>query len=104
MSTAKETRAKKNEKRLRTLTDEAITVVRQQRAGAFTKGWLGKMLVIDREEASQVVSQLKKDEFIHHETTNWGDFQDPRNRGKYYCVREAPQGWYDLGWKAYNGK
>lgn len=100
MSTAKETRSKKNTKRLRTLTDEAITVVRREGIGAFTKGWLGQTLATDRAEASQVISQLKKDEIIEHRTGHPGDFQDPMNRGKYYFVRGVP--WDKRVWA--NGK
>lgn len=92
--------------KLRTLTDTAIVTIRSRRVGAFTKGWLGQVLSTDPSAASQVISQLKKDNFLEHETTNWGDFQDPRNRGKYFFVREAPQGWIggSDGWKAFNGK
>jgi hypothetical protein len=56
--------------------------------------------------ASQIISQLKKDNFLEHETSNWGDFQDPRNRGKYFYVKEAPLrvNWGTDGWKAFNGK
>lgn len=104
--TKPKTLPEKKATKLRTLTDAAITVVRRDKVAAFTKGWLGQTLAIDRTATSQIIAQLKKDEFIHNDTTNWGDFRDPRNRGKYYHVREAPPRWIggNDGWKAHNGR
>lgn len=77
----------KQEKKLRALTDQAISVCRSTGTRGFTKGWLGQKLEIDKSAVSKVISQLKKDEFIHNWTSNAGDFSDPYNRGKYFHVR-----------------
>lgn len=85
------------DKKLRQLTDKAILVCRSTNTRGFTKGWLGQSLGIDKSATSQVISQLKKDEFLHNQTSNAGDFQDPLNRGKYYRVRGETEGWFRNG-------
>jgi hypothetical protein len=97
----KTTLAKKKQGVLRTLTDAAIVAVRGHQVSAFTKGWLGQALGVSKSAVSRVISQLKKDEFLHNQTTNCGDFQDPLNRGKYFHVRGAG---LLPGWKWANGK
>ena len=82
----------KQEKKLRALTDQAILVCRSTGTRGFTKGWLGQKLEIDKSVVSKVISQLKKDEFIHNWTSNAGDFADPYNRGKYFRLREEMEG------------
>ena len=92
------TLGEKIQKKLRTLSDDAITVIRRENVSGFTKGWLGQQLGITKAMTSQVISQLKKDNFLKGETGNAGDFQDPRNRGKYSIVRDI------TGGKWVNGK
>lgn len=78
----------KKEARLLTLTDEAIVTIRKGKVKFFTRGWLSQTLSIEKDEAAPVISQLKKVGFIEGQTTNFGDFADPANRGKYFIVRE----------------
>lgn len=93
MGKPKTTLAEKKESRLRTLTDEAIVTIRTKKVQGFTRGWLSQALSIEKDEAAPVISQLKKEGFIKDQTTNFGDFADPANRGKYFIVREpVPEG------------
>jgi predicted HTH transcriptional regulator len=90
--TKSKTLGEKAQQKLKTLTDDAITVIRRENVSAFTKGWLGQQLSITKPMVSKVISQLKKDEFLKNQTANSGDFQDPMNRGKYSLVREIVGG------------
>jgi hypothetical protein len=101
LSKPKKTLLQKKKQKLKTLTDDAIITVRRDQISAFTKGWLGQALGVSKSETSQVISQLKKDEFIHNASSNYGDFQDPWNRGKYFRVRGAE---LNPEWKWANGK
>lgn len=93
MTTKKTTLAKKKKARIRTLTDEAIVTIRTKKVSGFTRGWLSQALSIEKDEAAPIISQLKKEHFIKDYTTNFGDFTDPANRGKYFIVREpVPDG------------
>lgn len=92
------TLVEKTQQKLKTLTDDAIVVIRRENIHGFTKGWLGQTLGIPKPMASKVISELKKAEVLSNGTTNFGDFQDPRNRGKYSIVRGAEGG------KFVNGK
>lgn len=92
------TLSEKAQQKLKTLTDDAIVVIRRDNIRGFTKGWLGQQLGITVPMTSKVISQLKKDEVLENHTTNAGDFMDPRNRGKYSLVRGV------VGGKFVNGK
>lgn len=81
------TLSEKAQQKLKTLSDDAITVIRRENIRGFTKGWLGQTLSITKPMASKVISEMKKNEVLENYTSNAGDFMDPRNRGKYSLVR-----------------
>ena len=89
MTQPRTTLATKKARKLKTLTDQAISTLRSSDVRFFTRGWLSTVLGIEKDEAAAVVSQLKKDLTIEDKTCNFSDFQDPRNRGKYFVVRNT---------------
>ena len=98
--TAKTTLREKKSRKLRTLTDAAITVVRASEISHFTRGWLAIELGVDKEEAGRVATQMQKDRFLHGQRVMLGDFADPDNRASFYRVRGVSEYRVARAWKS----